>query len=163
MQTFTVKSNRILKEGVNEHGPWTQRVITFADKLKIFEENGTPHEFTSGSTFDDMAAGIQAGDQVEAEAKIEGKYLNLKKLNKVGTAGQTPQAPASPANPVKEAPAKPIEVSGQARGMAVKEIGDLIRASRDTDIKLLTIIFADKAPAVMAWYRKELLGIAGIE
>ena len=71
----TVKTGPGKKEGTT----WTLRKITFKEPLKIFEQNGTPHEFTSGSTFDTTE--IQPGQVIEAETEINDKgFLNLKKV-----------------------------------------------------------------------------------
>lgn len=177
MIKFTVKSVKIIKEGEGEGGHWISRGIQFQEAVKLFEQDGSDHHFTSGSTFDTMASAMVAGEVWEAEAEINGKYLNLKKLNKVGASATQP-APTTQMKPAGQAvqpvqpapaptvskgqPAHPVEVNGAARGMAVNVITELIVAST-AERKLVTEIFGEKKDAVLAWYRRQLLSIAEIE
>ena len=81
MNQVTVAAIETVKTGPGkkEWTTWTLRKITFRDKLKLFEQNGTPHEFTSGSTFDTTE--FQPGQVIECEPEINDKgFLNLKKV-----------------------------------------------------------------------------------
>mgnify|MGYP001562235613 CR=1 FL=1 len=102
MATITIAQVDKIKEGVSKDKktqadrPWTLRKITFKETLKIFEQDGTPHEFNSGSTFDDIP--LQPGQVIEAECSLddEKKYLNLKKIFIIGATPQPEQDKPSP-------------------------------------------------------------------
>lgn len=165
-QTAIVKSIKVLKEGEKDGRKWHLRSIAFNEALQIYDQAGKQYSFLTGSTFDDEAAGVQTGDAIEFEAEttVSGSppktYLNLKKLRKTG---QTSQPPATAPTIGKTSPLPPPEVNGAARGLACKEIGDLIRAGDKEGYKLVSKIFGDKSEAVINWYKHEILSIARIE
>ncbi len=78
MQKITVSSIEV-KEGVNARGNWISTVITGTDKAKV-------------STFDPRAKSLKAGDIIEGDIEIKGKYANLKDGFKI-IPGTSPDKP----------------------------------------------------------------------
>ena len=84
MQKITLTAIKKGKSGTSQHGEWQKYDMTFP-VLEIYDQTGTKFTFTRASTFDDCSK-IQAGDTVECEAEISGKYLNLKEIKKLSGA-----------------------------------------------------------------------------
>ena len=57
----------------------------------------------------------------------------------------------------KVTPSSGYNSDGAARGMLVKEIGDMIRAEK------LSPIFGKVAPALITWYRTQVFGVSKVE
>lgn len=127
MIKVTVAQVKQIGEGDNKFGHWVNRVITFQDKLKIFDQDGTEHDFPTGSTLDEIAGTLNPGDVIEAEAEINGKYLNLKKIAKIALVGGQASTPASRVEepPGKAPPSRDDIITGQ---VAFKGVIDLLCA-----------------------------------
>ena len=81
-QKFKIASIEI-KEGTNARGDWKSFIITGEDKSKV-------------STFDSAAGSLKAGDTIEAEIEVKGKFTNLKSFKVIehGAARPSPKPPS---------------------------------------------------------------------
>lgn len=125
---ITISSITRGKEGEGQHGHWVKYDLTFPS-LDIFEPSGEKHTFTKASTFDDSASTLKAGDLIETETEINGKYLNLKKITKVNTEPAAVLTPSSPGVTPPKTTSRPPP-SGEEKGMWWKELGEMIRAEK---------------------------------
>ena len=104
---------------------------------------------------DDKGESSQYWNIKSAEVVIGTMNEDSKTTGTPATAPQTAEktvAPPKPANPTG------YNSDGAARGMSVKEIGDMIRSD-----DLIGIFGAEIAKELVRWYRRELLGITRIE
>ena len=142
---IAVQSVKVLKTGTNDHGDWTfVKVVTNEDiEYTTFAKDAEYLE--SGTTINVL--------NLDQDAKGQWTFKKYEVVNR----GETPQSTPISATGKPITVARPDNVNGAARGMAVKEIGDMIRA------KLLGNIFGDTlAPMLQAWYAKELAEITGV-
>ena len=108
---ITVKSTKVLRTGTNEHGDWKL--------VKVLTED------TEYTTFADGAENLAPGTAInitDMDEDVKGKKF---KKYEVINGSQPP--PESPQKSIERTPPS-NEGNGAARGMSVKEIGDMMRA-----------------------------------
>ncbi|KKM99640.1 hypothetical protein LCGC14_1145890 [marine sediment metagenome] len=147
-----VREVKTLKTGENEYGPWALVKIITNDDV----------EYT---TLAEGATAIQPGMVVDISNMNEDGQgrKNFKKFEIFAGEGAPPiPQPAPTATETNVEPPQPpkqgYNADGAARGMLVKEMGDMVRAGK------LSEIFGPKiASTLITWYRCEVLGISRIE
>lgn len=101
--------------------------------------------------------GLVAPFQPGAEVVVE--YAEYQGHEFIKTAKQTGKhVPQTTVPTIAEAARQFANSQGQARGMCVKEIGDMARAG-----KLVSIFGPTTAGKLLAWYRTEILAITSLE
>ncbi len=127
MQKIKIASIEV-KEGEKDGKPWKRFLITSDDKSLV-------------STFDSAASSLKAGDTIEAEIELKGKYANIKSFKVL--------AQSSLAEVVKPVGGGTARNESIDHAIAVKAIVELRVGN----------VLTDKSPeyqAVMAWCRQRL-------
>ena len=142
---INVKSTSVLKTGNNQRGEWVLvKVATETDEYTTFAEDA--RNLAPGTVID-----ITDFNQDSQGRKSFKTYEMLQ----VATTSPVVDEKPPMTHPAVISPQTPGE--GAARGMSVKELGDMMRAG------LLTKIFGEPvARSLTVWYRGEILAITKI-
>ena len=122
MQKITV-ANVEIKAGKNDKGDWIKTSLTGADGLKA-------------SGFDKGLATLKAGDAIEAEIVVDGKYTNILswKIISQGVALPEEKKETTPQKNCYRSPDQSLSIEGQ---VCLKEVGEFLRLDAPRAVEVL--------------------------